>query len=106
MGEAANVQMHSSEVVIGYVAVYDIPLDRAPRPAGEAWCDVFVDRLARLSRRKAPAWSAGMVESALVIEVDLFSQSKILTRDEDIRAFFDRLVTGLKVRNPDLNVPN
>lgn len=97
MGEMANVQLHSPEIVTGYVMVFDTQSD--VRRDGKRWVDVFRSYVEHLSGRQAPAWAAGMVEAASIVEVDFSSGPQLLT-PSTLDEFFDRLVQQLKFRNP------
>ena len=97
MGEMANVQLLSPEIVTGYVMVFDSQSD--VRRDGKRWVDVFRSHVERLSGRQAPAWAAGMVEAASIVEVD-FSNGPLLLTPPTLDEFFDRLVQQLRARNP------
>ncbi|MCY3907227.1 MAG: hypothetical protein OXF63_08255 [Anaerolineaceae bacterium] len=97
MGEMANVQLHSPEIVTGYVMVF--ATQSGERRDGKRWVEVFRSYVERLSGRQAPAWAAGMVESASIVEVD-FSSGPLLLTPPTLDEFFDRLVQQLKFRNP------
>ncbi len=97
MGEMANVQLLSPEIVTGYVMVFDTQSD--VRRDGKRWVDVFRLHVERLSGRQAPAWAAGMVEAASIVEVD-FSNGPLLLTPPTLDEFFDRLVQQLRARNP------
>ncbi len=97
MGELANVQLHSPEIVTGYVMIFDT--QSGNQRDGKRWVDIFRSYVERLSGRQAPAWAAGMVESASIVEVD-FSGGPVLLTPNTLDDFFDRLVHQLKVRNP------
>ncbi len=97
MGEMANVQLHSPEIVTGYVMVFDT--QSGNRRDGRRWVDLFRSYVEHLSGRQAPAWAAGMVEAASIVEVD-FSSGPLLLTPPTLDEFFDRLVQQLKFRNP------
>src|SRR5204862_3898869 len=55
MGEVANAQQLSPELVIGYVVVMDEKLDKfRGRSETETWIDYFAACLARITIRQAP----------------------------------------------------
>ena len=99
MGEMANVQLRSPEIVTGYIMIFDIT-GSTLRKDGTRWVDFFRDAVNRLSGRDAPAWAAGMVEASAVIEVD-FAEGSRLVAAPDMNAFFDRLAHCVRERNPD-----
>ena len=97
MGEMANVQLHSPEIVTGYVMVFDT--QSGERRDGKRWVDIFRSYVEQLSGRQGPAWAAGMVEAASIVEVD-FSSGPLLLTPPTLDEFFDRLVLQLESRNP------
>lgn len=102
MGEMANVQLHSPEIVTGYVMVFDVSQNGdGMRRDGTRWVDFFRDAVDRLSGRAAPAWAAGMVEAAAVVEID-FTETARIVAAPDMPAFFDRLAQSVRERNPDM----
>ncbi len=100
MGEMANVQLRSPEIVTGYIMIFDTT-GGSPRKDGTRWVDFFRELLGRLSGRGAPAWSAGMVEASAIVEVD-FSEGPRIVIAPDMPAFFDRLAGCVRERNPDM----
>ena len=50
--------------------------------------------------RDAPAWAAGMVEASAIVEVD-FAEGPRIIPAPDMSAFFDRLASCVRERNPD-----
>ena len=100
MGEMANVQLRSPEIVTGYIMIFDTT-GSGLRKDGTRWVDFFRNAVNRLSGRDAPAWAAGMVEASAIIEVD-FSEGSRVVKTPDMAAFFDRLAYCVKERNPDM----
>jgi len=100
MGEMANVQLRSPEIVTGYLMVFN-STGNGHRKDGTRWVDFFRDSLLRLAGRDAPAWAVGMVEAAEVVEVD-FRNSAQLVKVPNLDEFFDRLANCVKERNPDM----
>ena len=98
-GEMANVQLLSPEIVTGYVMVFDTT-GSGLRKDGTRWVDFFRDAVNRLSGRDAPAWAAGMVEASAIVEVD-FAEGPRIVAAPDMSAFFDRLASCVRDRNPD-----
>ena len=102
MGEMANIQLRSPEIVSGYIMIFEATRNGGgTRKDGKRWLDVFRDAVEHLSDRRAPAWAAGMVEASAIIAVDFTNQPCILEAP-DIAGFFDHLVDRLRQRNPDL----
>lgn len=100
MGEMANVQLWSPEIVTGYLVVFDVSASKI-RSDGTRWVDLFRSTIERLSGRAAPAWAAGMVEASAIIEVD-FSSRPLILNPPDMSGFFDQLKTRVAERNPDM----
>lgn len=101
MGEAANIQLHSPEIVIGYIMVFDIGADAHSVKHNCTWAELLRSRLATLSGRRAPSWTIGTVEAALMLEVDFAKSSAVLAGGELVPPFFDLLVDIVRERNPD-----
>src|SRR5947208_997790 len=68
MGEAANVQQLSPELVIGYVVIVDEAQDSYRRD-GKTWADHFESNLRKIAVRKAPLWNQGLIEGAWLIRI-------------------------------------
>jgi len=100
IGEVTNLQMHSPEVVTGYLMLFDTSQDTVDTKHGSTWCDVLTRRLESLSGRGMPAWGTGMVEAARVVRVDFSKGPKIVTSEKEVQKFFDTLVAEVLARNP------
>lgn len=98
-GEMANVQLLSPEIATGYVMIFDTT-GSGLRKDGTRWVDFFRDAVNRLSGRDAPAWAVGMVEASAIVEVD-FADGPRIVAEPDMSAFFDRLASCVRDRNPD-----
>ena len=61
MGEAANVQQLSPEIVIGYVVIMDESQDSPRRDGKGTWSDHFENNLRRIAIRRAPLWNQGLI---------------------------------------------
>lgn len=99
MGEMANVQLYSPEIVTGYIMIFDAP--HIKKGTGERWVDVFRSYVKPLAGRQAPAWAAGMVEALAIVEVD-FSQGPQLITPTNLNPFFDLIAHRVIERNPSL----
>lgn len=95
MGEAANVQLVSPEIVIGYIMVFDISED--PRRTWVATLSRSLQNLARGSGR-----DAGRVEAAVIVEVNFLAGSRLLTGEAEVLRMLDFLVAEVRTRNPGL----
>ena len=106
MGEAANVQQLSPEIVIGYVVIMD-EAGNSMRRSGVTWIDTFKANLAKIAIRKAPLWNQGLLEAVWLIRVD--SRNPVGARiidttsvDADGVNFFKALIDELYRREPTL----
>lgn len=99
MGEMANVQLRSPEIVTGYIVIFDT--QNGLRKDGVRWVDFFRKTIERLSGRDAPSWAAGMVEASAIIEVDFSDGPKLLSKG-GLEGFFDRIAECVRERNPDM----
>lgn len=106
MGEAANIQLHSPEIVIGYIMVFDVGADSHSVKHNCTWAELLRSRLATLSGRRAPSWTIGTVEAAIVLEVDFAKSSAVLAGADLVGPFFDLLVEIVRERNPDAVKPS
>ncbi len=102
IGEVANLQMQSPEIVIGYIMLFDIATDSHSARHGCTWAELLKRRINRLTGRRPPSWGTGMIEASSVISVDFSSGPTIVSGEEDLSPFFDRLVADVKERNPVL----
>ncbi len=101
IGEVANAQLHSPEIVIGYVMVFDRSQDSWSKKHGSTWLELLKSRLDQLSQRAPPAWATGTFEGCALTEVD-FTKGPVLCSDpSDIDRLFDRLVDHVRYRNPE-----
>jgi len=106
MGEAANVQQLSPEIVIGYVVIMDEAGD-TPRRDGGSWIDHFKSNLEKIAIRRAPLWNQGLLEAVWLIRVDSRKPagSRIVeTKSVDAAGvnFFKALIDELYRREPTL----
>lgn len=106
MGEAANVQQLSPEIVIGYVVVMDAAGDSVRRSGG-TWTDSFRANLDRIAIRKAPLWNQGLIEAVWLIRIDSRKTEgeRIIethAADADGVNFFKALLDELYRREPTL----
>ena len=100
IGEVTNAQLHSPEIVIGYVMVFNVADDGFSQKHGSTWCDLFRERAATLSGRRPPSWTTGTVEDFVLVEVDFSTGPAILATSQTFDAFFDTLVEQVGARNP------
>lgn len=100
MGEAANAQLHSPEIVCGYLMIFDRGLDKQSKKHGATWAQILRQRLSSLAGRQPPHWTIGTVEAFAMIEVDFGRSAGILAGEEAVPAFFDVLVDQVRFRNP------
>lgn len=101
IGEVANAQLHSPEIVIGYVMVFDRSQDSWSKKHDSTWLDLLKSRLDQLSRRSPPAWAIGTFEGYVLAEVDFTDGPALRSDPSGFDQFFDGLVEHLKFRNPE-----
>ena len=107
MGEAANVQQLSPEIVIGYVVIMDEYEDSMRRDRKGTWSDHFESNLRRIAIRRAPLWNQGLIEAAWLIRINsskLQGQRIVNALDMDAKGtnFFQALLDELYLREPTL----
>jgi hypothetical protein len=105
MGEIANVQQLSPEVVSGYVVLFDTQADSKRAEDGRTWSAYFEDRLHAISIRRAPIWNQGLLEGVWFLRFD--SQAAVGSRLVDpvptLKAgqrFARALLNELRLREP------
>lgn len=105
IGEVTNAQLHSPEIVIGYIMIFNIAEDSISPKHGSTWCELFRRRITSLSGRRPPSWTTGTVEDFVLVEVDFNSGPGILRASQRFDAFFDTLIAQVTTRNPNAIVP-
>jgi hypothetical protein len=107
MGEAANVQQLSPEIVIGYVVIMDESQDSMRRDGKGTWSDHFESNLRKIAIRRAPLWNQGLIEGAWLIRIN--SQrpagqriANTIDMDAEGTNFFRALLDELYLREPTL----
>jgi len=106
MGEVANVQQLSPELVIGYVVIMD-EAENSPHRRDGTWIDHFESNLARIAIRRAPLWNQGLIEAIWLIRIDsrLAAGERLVSVDSIDAAgtqFFRALLDELYLREPAL----
>ena len=96
MGEVANVQLVSPEIVLGYVMVFN----RGQDATDGKWADRLRSSLQGLSGRGAPAWAPGTFEAHVLVEATFGEYPVIHTGADDFDEFFDTLAARVSERNP------
>lgn len=105
MGEVANAQLYSPEIVIGYIMLIDVSQDSHSPKHQSTWAGLLRTRLGRLSSRKPPNWTIGTFEAHVVAEVDFSESPKLLSDPAEFMAFFDMLADQVRNRNPNALPP-
>lgn len=100
MGEVANVQLYSPEIVVGYVMVFDRSQDSWSDKHQSTWLDLLRSRLDSLSGRNPPSWAAGTIEAHVLAEVDFSLSSSLRSDSGAFDRFFDKLLDHVRFRNP------
>lgn len=105
MGESANVQQMSPEIVIGYILLFDAKADKPRKQDGLWWSQHFENAVKSIAIRKAPLWNQGLLEGTWFIKFD--SRNPRGSRIEEPHktqregeAFFSALLSELKIREP------
>ncbi len=109
MGEAANVQQLSPEIVIGYVVIMDEKEDSIRRDGSGTWSDHFKSNLRKIAIRKAPLWNQGLIEGAWLIRINsVRPQGQRISAAVDMDAqgttFFRALLDELYLREPTIRI--
>ena len=102
IGETANVQLHSPEIAIGYMIVFNVQDDRVSPQYDSTWSALMRNRLVSLSGRQAPSWTTGMIEAFALIEVNFESSPEVVSVSQPLEDFFDRIVDQVVKRNPEI----
>ena len=110
MGEVANVQQLSPEIVCGYVVIIDQAADSQRRDGSGTWTDHFEGNLRRIAIRRAPLWNQGLIEGIWLIRIDsrLPPGERVVEVDSCDAAgvdFFQALLAELFLREPTLARP-
>jgi hypothetical protein len=96
MGETANVQQLSPEIVIGYVVIMDEAADSQRQEGDGTWSDHFESNLNKIAIRRAPLWNQGLIEAAWVIRINSKEPSgQRLSRPQDIPKHLERFTKSL-----------
>ncbi len=108
MGETANVQQMSPEIVSGYVLLFDNQADSIRRNDGLLWSDYFQRAVNHIAIRKAPLWNQGLLEGAWFIRIDSSKPfgERIIDPEKTARegeSFFKSLLKELKIREPAIS---
>ena len=101
MGEAANVQLLSPEIVCGYVMIFDVGADAHSSKHGATWAQFLRTTLTSLSQRRPPTWTIGTVEAVVLAEVNFSLSPQLLSGADLLPVFFDTLVEQVRFRNPN-----
>lgn len=105
MGEIANVQQLSPEIVSGYVILFDVRADSVRTEDGLTWSHFFEQRLQAISIRKAPMWNQGLLEGHWFVRFDGSSPSggRLIDPRETLRGgqlFVRAMLAELRRREP------
>ncbi len=101
IGEVANAQLHSPEIAIGYVMIFNVAEDQFSPKHDSTWFELLESRLNSLSGRRSPSWTTGTVEDFVLVKVDFSQRASILSTSKSFDAFFDTLAAQVVARNPN-----
>jgi hypothetical protein len=109
MGEVANVQQLSPEIVIGYIVIID-EAENSTHRSGGTWIDHFEGNLRNIAIRRAPLWNQGLLEAIWLIRIDSRKPpGERLVEVDSINAagvgFVRALLGELYLREPTLAKP-
>jgi hypothetical protein len=107
MGEVANVQQLSPELVTGYVVIMDEAGNTSRRDGDGTWIDHFEANLRKIAIRRAPLWNQGLIEAAWLIRIDSRRRAgqrviEATAADAEGVGFFRALLDELYLREPTL----
>jgi hypothetical protein len=109
MGESANAQQMSPELVTGYVMLFDTMADTVRSEDGCLWSAFLQERLNRISIRKAPLWNQGLIEGSWLLRFR--SQAAKGSRVANLAAteaegdsFVRSLLAELRLREPAIPI--
>lgn len=108
MGELANVQQLSPEIVIGYIVIFDVNAD-SRRKDGLMWSEHFERAIKSIAIRRAPLWNQGLLEGSWFIRINstapfgsrIVEPEKVAAEGE---TFFRSLITELARREPAIPI--
>jgi len=108
MGEAANVQQYTPEVVTGYIIVLD-EKGNSMRRDGVDWITFMENSLEKIAIRKAPLWNQGIIEGVWTIRIDsrLPAGQRVIEYPKaraDGQAFVRDLLAELHQREPAIEI--
>ncbi|MEM6286758.1 MAG: hypothetical protein AAF845_06340 [Bacteroidota bacterium] len=105
IGESANVQQRSPEVVIGYILLFEVGADSQRRDDNLMWSEHFERAVDAIAIRRSPLWNQGLLEGAWFIRFDKDRPkgSRVVdpmkTRETGLK-FFRSLLCELELREP------
>jgi len=102
IGEVANAQMYSPEIVTGYIIIMDVAYNQYSQKHGRDWIELMEYRLASLSGRTAPAWGIGMIEAYCLVKVDFSHGPRLLSKPEELIETLNKLILETARRNPSI----
>ncbi|WP_439621482.1 hypothetical protein [Gemmata sp.] len=70
MGEVANAQQMSPELVTGYVMLFNVDEDGLRKEDGRSWSQFLEEAIRTIAIRKAPLWNQGLIEGFWFIRFD------------------------------------
>jgi hypothetical protein len=105
MGETANIQQFSPEIVIGYVLLFDTSIDTRRKGDRLLWSEFLEAGLTRIAIRKAPLWNQGLLEAFWFIRIDSAKPKGSRVIDSEGtqvkgEQFFGSLLAELRLREP------
>jgi hypothetical protein len=102
MGEVANAQLYSPEIVLGYIIVMNKGVDSYSPKHKSTWIDLMRSRLRTLANRMPPNWTIGSIEGFAIVEVDFSSTAQLIRGAGDVNTLLDILEAQVRDRNPNV----
>jgi hypothetical protein len=109
IGETANVQQLTPEIVTGYVLLFDIVADSQRQGDGKKWSEFFEESIKKLTIRKAPIWNQGLLEGTWFLHIDSRKPKgqRILYPEKaavELERFITELLAELTLREPAIEL--
>jgi hypothetical protein len=109
MGESANAQQMSPELVIGYVMLFDTVCDKTRKEDQRSWSAFLEERLSRISIRKAPLWNQGLIEGSWLLRFNSNAAKgsrvpNLSTASAAGDGFIQALLAELHLREPAITI--
>lgn len=106
IGETANVQQMTPEIVTGYIVIFD---EQSDTTKAKKKFHQYKDAIKKITIRKAPLWNQGLLEGSWFLHID--SEKELGQRvvdvkeaESELKIFIQSLLKELKLREPSIPV--